>query len=399
VAAFLHDIGKGQEEDHSIIGARVARKLCPRFGLDAAETETVAWLIEQHLTMSTIAQSRDLGDPKTIRSFADIVQTPERLKLLLLLTVADIRAVGPGTWTGWKGQLLRTLYHETEPLVAGGATQMGFKQRVAAAEQNFRAALTDWPPADADRYIERHYPDYWLKTEPRKQIEHAELVRRTEKAGEHFATDVRSDAFTAVTELSVLAPNHPRLLALFAGACAAAGANIVGAYISTTRDGFALDTFLLQRAFERDDDELRRAGRIGDSIGKILKGDIRLGKLLSKQRETRAGIGAFTVAPEVILDNALSDQFTVIEVSGLDRQGLLYDLTSALSDLNLDITSAHITTFGERAVDVFYVTDLTNKKIVGPSRQKAIRDRLLQALAPAADGKGAAAAPATGSGP
>ena len=222
--------------------------------------------------MSTIAQSRDISDPKTIRSFADIVQTPERLKLLLLLTVADIRAVGPGTWNGWKGQLLRTLYHETEALVAGGVTQAGFKQRVAAAEQNFRTALADWPAADVDRYVERHYPDYWLKTETRKQVEHAELVRRTEKAGEQFATDVRSDAFTAVTELSVLAPNHPRLLALFAGACAAAGANIVGAHISTTRDGFALDTFLLQRAFERDDDELRRAGRIGDSIGKISEG-------------------------------------------------------------------------------------------------------------------------------
>ena len=244
VAAFLHDIGKGRKKTIQLSARASHENFVPRFGLDAAETETVAWLIEQHLTMSTIAQSRDISDPKTIRSFADIVQTPERLKLLLLLTVADIRAVGPGTWNGWKGQLLRTLYHETEALVAGGVTQAGFKQRVAAAEQNFRTALADWPAADVDRYVERHYPDYWLKTETRKQVEHAELVRRTEKAGEQFATDVRSDAFTAVTELSVLAPNHPRLLALFAGACAAAGANIVGAHISTTRDGFALDTFL-----------------------------------------------------------------------------------------------------------------------------------------------------------
>jgi [protein-PII] uridylyltransferase len=148
VAAFLHDIGKGQEEDHSMVGARVARKLGPRFGLSAAETETVAWLVEKHLVMSSIAQSRDLSDPKTIRDFADVVQSPERLKLLLLLTVADIRAVGPGVWNGWKGQLLRTLYYETEPVVAGGHTQVKRSQRVANAQEALRRELADWPPEE-----------------------------------------------------------------------------------------------------------------------------------------------------------------------------------------------------------------------------------------------------------
>ena len=120
-------------------GARIARTLCPRFGLSAAETETVAWLVEQHLPMSEIAFSRDIGDPKTIRDFADIVQSPERLKLLLVLTVADIRAVGPGVWNGWKGQLLRALYYETEPVVAGGHTQLAARERIAAAQAAFRA--------------------------------------------------------------------------------------------------------------------------------------------------------------------------------------------------------------------------------------------------------------------
>ena len=121
--------------------------LCPRLGLTAAETETAAWLIEHHLVMSQIAFSRDIGDPKTIRDFANIVQSPERLKLLLVLTVADIRAVGPGVWNGWKGQLLRGLYYETEPLVAGGHTQLASRERVAAAQAAFRAAVADWPAA------------------------------------------------------------------------------------------------------------------------------------------------------------------------------------------------------------------------------------------------------------
>jgi [protein-PII] uridylyltransferase len=376
VAAFLHDVAKGRDEDHSIAGARDARRLCPRLGLSAAETETVAWLIEQHLTMSTVAQSRDLGDPKTIRAFADIVQSPERLKLLLLLTVADIRAVGPGTWNGWKGQLLRTLYHETEPLVAGGYTQLGSKQRTAAAIEAFKAAMTGADVVSVTHFIDRQYPDYWLKTETRKQVDHAHLVEQADARGDTLATSFTSNAFTASTELSVLAPNHPRVLSLFAGACAAAGANIVGAHITTTRDGSALDTFLLQREFESDDDEARRAKRIGEQIAKLLRGEVRLSTLMTNKREPNAHGATFRVAPEVIIDNALSDQFTVIEVAGLDRRGLLYDLTSAISDLNLDITSAHITTFGEKAVDVFYVTDLTGKKISNPAREKTIRDRL-----------------------
>lgn len=380
VAAFLHDIGKGQTEDHSIVGARVARKLGPRLGLTPAETETAAWLIEQHLTMSNIAQSRDLSDPKTIRDFADVVQSPERLKLLLLLTVADIRAVGPGVWNGWKGQLLRTLYYETEPLVAGGHTQVKRSQRIAGAQLMLRDALNDWPPTEVDRYVERHYPDYWLRTDADRRVEHARLLRRAEQEGLQVATDTRTDAFTAITELTVVAPNHPRLLSLLAGACAAAGANIAGAHIMTTRDGYALDTFLLNRAFNEDEDELRRGKRIGDLIGRLLRGDAWLDTLLAERGVQTRRFMAFTVEPDVIINNTLSDQFTVIEVAGRDRPGLLYDLTSALSDLLLDITSAHITTFGEKAVDVFYVTDLTGKKIVSDQRQEVIRKRMVEVL-------------------
>jgi [protein-PII] uridylyltransferase len=381
VAAFLHDTGKGRVEDHSTVGARTARSLCPRLGLTSAETETVAWLIEQHLTMSNIAQSRDITDPKTIRDFADVVQSPERLKLLLLLTVADIRAVGPSTWNGWKGQLLRQLYYETEPLVAGGHTQTGRKERVAAAQAALRELLKGLPANDIERFVSRQYQDYWLRTEPRKQGDHARLVHRAEAKGEKLATSFTSDKFTGITELSVMAPNHPRLLALFAGCCAASGANIIGAQIATTRDGLALDTFLLQREFPDDDDENRRAKRIGQTIEKTSLGDVRLAELMAKRRSA-PGIRAFNVEPEVIINNALSDQFTVIEVAGLDRPGLLYDLTSALSDLSLDITSAHITTYGEKAVDVFYVTDLTGKKIDLAPRQKSIRERLTKVLNP-----------------
>ena len=382
VAAFLHDIGKGRKEDHSIVGARIARKVCPRLGLTPAESDLIVWLIEEHLTMSNFAHSRDISDPETVRKFADVVQSPERLKLLLLLTCADIRAVGPGVWNGWKGQLLRTLYHETEPLVAGGHTQMRRDDRIVEAQAALRQKLANWPPAEIDTFIARHYQSYWLRTDTATQVEHATLLRDAQGAKTKLATRVKTDAFTAITELTVFAPNHARLLALFAGACAAAGSNIVGAHITTTRDGYALDTFLLAREFTDDADELRRAKRIGEMIDRLLRGKDRLQQLLNKRRPTARLVEAFVVEPEVIINNALSERLTVIEVAGRDRPGLLYDLTAAISDLSLDIASAHVTTFGEKAVDVFYVTDLTGKQITSETRQAAIRERLTKVLLP-----------------
>lgn len=381
VAAFLHDIGKGRKEAHSIVGARIARKVCLRLGLTAAETELVAWLIEEHLTMSNFAHSRDVSDPDTVRAFANIVQSPERLKLLLVLTCADIMAVGPGVWNGWKGQLLRTLYHETEPLVAGGHTQIPRSERIDLAKAALRDALSGWPKADVDDFIARNYPNYWLRTDTATQVAHAEVVRDAMHSQTKLATAVKTDAFTAVTELTVFAPNHARLLALFAGACAAAGANIAGAHITTTRDGYALDTFLLNREFDDDADELRRAQRISDTIQQLLRGKEKLPVLLQRRRAIARGVRAFTVEPEVIINNSLSARLTVIEVACRDRSGLLHELTSALSDLSLDIASAHVTTFGEKAVDVFYVTDLVGKQITSEVRQAAIRTRLLSVMA------------------
>ena len=387
VAAFLHDIGKGRKESHSLVGARIARKLCPRLGLTPAETELVAWLIEEHLTMSNFAHSRDISDPQTIRDFAAIVQSPERLKLLLILTCADIRAVGPGVWNGWKGQLLRTLYHETEPLVAGGFTQIPRAERIAQAQQALHEALSGWSQADVDHFVNRQYPDYWLRTDTATQVMHAEVVRDAVRSRSKFATAVKTNDFTAITELTVFAPNHARLLALFAGACAAAGANIAGAHITTTRDGFALDTFLLNREFKYDEDELRRAQRITETINRLLEGREKLQPLLQRRRTAQRHAGTFVVEPEVSVSNTLSQRLTVIEVSGRDRPGLLYELTSAISDLSLDIASAHVTTFGEKAVDVFYVTDLIGKQITAEPRQTAIKKRLEQTLQPAAKTK------------
>jgi [protein-PII] uridylyltransferase len=326
--------------------------------------------------MSMVAQSRDLGDRKTVEDFAAVVQSLERLKMLLILTTADISAVGPGVWNGWKAQLLRTLYYETEPVLTGGFSEVNRTRRVEMAQAEFRAAMKDWDPADIDRYVARHYPPYWLKVDLAHKIEHARFLADTERANRVLATATRIDEARGVTELTILAPDHPRLLSVIAGACAVAGGNIVDAQIFTTTDGRALDTISISREFDHDDDEVRRASRIADSIERTLKGETRLPEVVAK-KPPKARHAAFAVEPEVNVHNAWSDRHTVIEVVGLDRPGLLFNLTNTISRLNLNIASAHVATFGERVIDVFYVTDLTGAKITSPQRQAAIRRGLL----------------------
>ena len=389
VAMFLHDIAKGRPEDHSIAGARVARRLCPRLGLDKARTETVAWLVEQHLTMSKVAQSRDLNDRKTILDFAAVVQSLERLKMLTVLTVADIKAVGPGVWNGWKSQLLRTLYYETEPVITGGHSQISRDKRVAAARNELAEQLTDWSARERSAYIKRHYPAYWLRVDLPHKLAHAAFIREADKAGRTLATDVSVQPDAGITEITVFAPDHPRLLSIIAGACTAAGADIVDAQIFTTSDGRALDSISIHREFADEADEHRRARRVGDLIEQALSGVVQLPEVIARKVQHRPRIGAFSLETAIHINNSLSNQFTVIEISGLDRPGLLYDLTRVISDLNLNINSAHVATFGERAVDVFYVTDLLGAKIVNGNREAAIRRRLRAAF----DGEPAKAEP------
>jgi [protein-PII] uridylyltransferase len=381
ITVLLHDIAKGTPEDHSIAGAKVARRLCPRLGFNAADTELIAWLIEEHLTMSTVAQSRDLSDSKTIENFAAVVQSVEQMKLLTILTTADIRGVGPGVWNGWKAQLLRTLYYETEPVLTGGFSEVNRAQRIDAAQREFRAAFTEWPEPELNAYISRHYPAYWLKVELARKIRHARFLRASEDAGHKLAINVGFDEARGVTELTILAVDHPWLLSIIAGACASAGANIVDAQIYTTTDGRALDTIAITREYDRDDDEARRATRIGDMIEDVLEGKLRLPEAVAKRAAGKGKLRPFVVEPEVIVNNQWSDRYTVIEVSGLDRPGLLYQLTTAISKLNLNIASAHVATFGERARDVFYVTDLLGAQINAPTRQAAIKRALIHLLA------------------
>jgi [protein-PII] uridylyltransferase len=286
--------------------------------------------------------------------------------------------------------LLRTLYWETETVLTGGHSQASRDRRVADAKAEFISALPEWTEADKAAYLERHYPAYWLRVDLPHKLTHAALIRAADADGRSLATDIRVLAFEAVTEITVFAPDHPRLLSVLAGACTVAGANIVDAQIFTTTDGRALDTIFISREFDSDTDEERRARKVSALIEKALSGEVKLPEVIAGKAKPRGRSKAFRVETRIAIDNDWSDQFTAIEASGLDRPGLLYDLTRSLSDLNLNIGSAHVGTFGERAVDVFYVTDLVGHKITNASREAAIRRRLTAAFeGDSAEGKSA----------
>ena len=378
LAVFLHDVAKGRNEDHSVAGAALAGRMGPRFGLDDGDRDLLVWLVENHLVMSNTAQSRDLNDPRTIETFAGTVKTTERLKCLMILTICDIKAVGPGVWNGWKGQLLRTLYKETEVMLGGAESYSDRNSHVLAAKAELREALNDWSDQDFVAYADRHYPPYWMRVDLDQKVRDATLLMSLKRDAVSLATKVATDAFRGTTELTIAAPDHPRLLSVIAGACALSGANIVHAHIYTTTDGLALDTVAVSRAFEQDADEMRRAARIANGIERALRGEIRLSEVVAAKDGGLKGRSAFELAPKIKFDNSASRRLTVLQVSGFDRPGLLYDLTRALANLSLNIASAHVATFGEKAVDSFYVTDLTGAKIVDPARESAIRRRLTE---------------------
>ena len=380
VTALLHDIAKGRPEDHSIAGARLAKRICPRLGLDEHRTARVAWLIENHLLMSETAQSRDLNDAKTIADFAAKMQSLERMKQLLVLTVCDIRAVGPGVWNGWKGQLLRTLYYEAEPHLTGGFTRTPRRQRVAAMREELREALQNEDGANAAPVADLHYDNYLLSVELENQIRHAKFIAETDAARKPVATPIATREFEAITEITLIAPDHPRLLSTITGVCAAAGANIEDAEIYTMKDGRALDSIFVGRLYDDPEDEKRRARGIADSIEKVLRGEKRLADLESQRSKPARRQQAFKVTPKVTVDNTASNKFTVIELEALDRSGVLSRITDTLAALSLDIASAHLAAYGEKFGDTFYVTDLVGSKIENEERLEVARATLLEVL-------------------
>jgi [protein-PII] uridylyltransferase len=379
-AILLHDIAKGLPGDHSEVGGAIAESLCKRWGLPQADVDAVVWLVKNHLVMSDVAQKRDISDPKTVRDFVATVQSPEMLRLLLILTVADIRAVGPGVWNGWKGQLLRELYYEAESVMQGGDATPARASRVKEAKEALAKRIADFSPEARERALSRHYDSYWLAFDDTEHERHARLMAEADANNQLLALSAESNTFRSITDIAIYTPDHPGLFSQLAGAVSVSGGSIVDAKAFTTTDGFALDVFSVQDAEGGPFGDVSRISRLRENITRTVSGQMYPRKALAKREEGRRQIAAFRMTPRVNFDNDASSTATVIEVEGLDRPGLLYDVTRAIFDSSLSISSSIVATYGERAIDTFYVRDSFGHKIKHPDKLAAVQKTILAAL-------------------
>jgi [protein-PII] uridylyltransferase len=378
VAALLHDIAKGRDGDHSELGAELALDVCPRLGLTLEETETVSWLVRHHLLMSKIAFRYDLNDPKTIDDFTAIVQSPERLKLLLVLTVADIRGVGPTIWNGWKAALMRDLYYQSDAVLRGADASVIAASSAEEARETARAGLPAWLDEDFAAHAARLPRNYWTGFDTEMHVRHAELSHSFRALDVPLLVDFRQVADRKVTELTLLTVDDAGLFSRVAGAVAGHGINIIGARITTCTDGTVLDVFQLQTTKNELVEDTRLLGRLKDSIDSAVTGTLRpQAALRERWQSLPARVRRLPVPSRVILSNRISSTHTVIEINGRDFPGLLHRLTQTLAELGLQIQTATVSTYGERVVDVFYVKDLFGLQIHNQARLDTIRDRLL----------------------
>ena len=392
VAVFLHDIAKGRPGDHSVVGAAIAVQLAPRFGLNAEETETVAWLVRWHLLMSFTAFKRDLDDPKTIQDFVDRVCSPERLRLLLVLTVCDIRAVGPKTWTEWKAQLLRRLYRDALALMQRGLGDMNGERGDKSDEATYQASLVReaqqvlcenlGTETILDPRLANAKPAYWLGFSTLAHRRHAKLLAEITRNQASYNIGMYINLVREIAEITVIAANENDLLPRMAGALAAGGATILEARVYTLVDGTALDSFTIQDSSGGPFDQPNKRARVIRLLTQALERDLDIESALAQRQSPFSNRTAdLEVNPRVLIDNNASHTHTVIEVNGTDRPGLLWRVSAALSRLDLQIDTAKISTYGETAVDVFYVKNRYGFKIQHERFLTTIKVQLIQAVA------------------
>ncbi|MEK6217382.1 MAG: HD domain-containing protein, partial [Boseongicola sp.] len=377
-ALFLHDIGKGRPDDHSILGAQIARKVAPRFGLKPDEAETVEWLVRYHLLMSDMAQKRDISEPRTVRDFAKAVKTKKRLDLLTVLTVCDIRGVGPGVWNNWKAQLLRDLYGQTANALEHGLEAVNRGAAETEAKKNLRIALADWSKKDLRHETARHYGPYWQGLPSSTHVVFANLLR--DIGDDEIGMDIKPDDDRDATRICFALADHPGIFARLSGALALVAANVVDARTYTSSDGYATAAFWVQDG-DGSPYEARRLPRLKGMISKTLHGEVLPRESFVDRDKMKKREKAFRVPTSISIDNEGSDIYTVIEVDTRDRPGLLYDLTRTMAEANVYIASAVIATYGEQVVDTFYVKDMFGLKFHASSKQKSLERKLREAIA------------------
>lgn len=376
LAMLGHDLAKGTGGAHAEKGEAIVARIGLRLGLGMASAELAGWLVAYHLLFSDTAFRRDLDDSQTITDFVAAVQSPERLRLLLLITVADIKAVGPTIWNGWKGALMRELYQRA-------MAQMGVGDSVgdrATQQQNLLSMLPPELHHAAQQFFAQRIPAGWWQKDADMQLQTIAAYGQWRLEPSEVALIVNHDRFRAVSELTFCLSHQPGLFRILAGVMALLGASIVSARIMVLADGAAIATLGIQDIHGNSfADEQKRLSSLPTTIAQALTGKLKLANELPHLRRL-SPLRPVAVEPQVFVDNRVSGQASVIEINAADRIGLLHDIITALEQCQLQVTTAHIATYGSRAVDVFYVKDAYGFKIAHQAKIASVQQALIHAI-------------------
>ena len=385
LAVLFHDIGKGEGSGHVERGTALAGEILGRMGLPAEDVETVRFLVAHHLTMAHIAERRDLDDEPMIIEFAQRAKAVDLLKMLYLLTYLDIHAVGPDVWTEWKGSLLWELFLRTHAILTRGVPESEEELRKAAA---LRAQLvTELGPEFGAPAVERHLdlmpPRYLLTTSKAKVATHLRLVAEVE-GGREVSSRWAAYALAGYAELAACSPGRPGRFAQIVGCLTANGANILSAQVYTRRDGLVIRNFQVSAGPGAPLAEQDAWERVREDLEAVVRGAVQVRDLIRSRRRdvlVRPAPQGRVMPTRVEFDNFVSETHTVIDVRTLDRPGLLYIISSTLSELGLDLSLAKIATEVDQVIDVFYITEADGRKVQDEARMAEVRDALERAIA------------------
>jgi [protein-PII] uridylyltransferase len=382
LAVLLHDIGKGEGKDHSNKGAEMVPTIARRLGLSREDSQRLEFLVRQHLVLANTSQRRDLSDDKLIVQIAQTMEMSENLRMLYLLTFADLKAVGPDIWSEWKGRLLQELYEKVyDVLERGDFHSERSSEKVRKRTRKVLELLKDeFDPRILREYVKSLSTRYLLAHRSSEIAEHLRIVlQRGAKTVQIF---VRQDREGEYSEIMVTTLDAPGLFSLITGVMAANSLNILGAEINTLSNGVALDILQVRSATGEMVTNPRKWEQVESDLTAVIEGRVRVDELVRKQK--RPDFLTPKARPRyptrVDIDNSVSAEYTVIDIFAHDQVGLLYQMTRTLKDLGLYIGVSRISTKVDQAADTFYVKDIFGQKIRDEERLAAIRQQLIERI-------------------
>ena len=382
IAALFHDIAKGRGGNHSELGAVDARDFCRHHGLSEFDTALVAWLVHEHLVMSSTAQRRDIEDPGVIDEFARLVGDENRLNHLYLLTVADICGTNPEAWNNWKSNLMNGLYLATRRHLRHGLeTPWEAADELVERREQAREALGDLPEAAIDAVWGRLDEDYFARHSVGEIVWHTRILSRHPQPDETIVT-TRNDEERGISQVLTFGPDRGGLLASLAMALDRMALNIVDARIVTTSDGYALNTFVVLDAHDSGQLSDARLEEVGQALEQALTRGAPTIRLQPQPRRLRH----FVIPTEILFSDDLQHRFTIVHLTTADRPGLLASIAQAFTDHETVICSARISTLGERVEDTFFITDRDGRPLIDAEQIGGLRQHVLERLEQGVDG-------------